>query len=478
MMWLPKYPTDIVRLTDAALRVDLYSFIQGFHPIVSPGDMFLPNWHIEAIAYALTRVMRGEITRLIITMPPRCLKSFCTSVAFPAFVLGHDPTRRFICVSYAENLAHKHANDCRAIIRSNRFRRIFTTRISPFKDTESEVMTNAGGFRLATSVGGTLTGRGANFIIIDDPMKPQDAQSASARESEKQWLANTLLSRLDNKARDALVFVMQRLHTDDLVGHVLEQHGHIWTHLNLPAIAEVEEHIPLGPGRFHVRRPGDLLHPEREPQEILDQIKVQMGSADFEAQYQQRPVPPGGALIKWPWFRFHEKCSVLPDDRIIVSWDTAMSSSELSGYSVCIIGLVRGGSVFILHVIRDRLEYPALKRKVIEVHEQWRHASRNYALLIENKGSGTCLIQDLRQHHIHAIAIQPDGDKIMRMNRQTARMEAGSVSVPSRAPWLSDFRSEAMAFPHGRYNDQVDALSQLLDRAFNYRPNYPMWGTW
>jgi predicted phage terminase large subunit-like protein len=426
------------RVADAALRADLYAFVQAFFPMISPGDGFSLNWHIEAITYALTKVMRGGITRLIITVPPRSLKSICASVAFPAFVLGHDPTRHIICVSYSESLARKHANDFRALMRSGRYRRLFPrTRISPAKDSELEAMTSARGFRLATSVGGTLTGRGGNLIVIDDPMKPQDAQSQSARESTLQWYGNTLLSRLDNKARDAIVVVMQRLHPDDLVGHLLEQEG--WTHLNLPAIAELEERIPLGPDRFHVRKPGDLLHPEREPKAVLDQIKRTMGSAEFQAQYQQAPVPPGGNLIKWSWFRCYEQePAYLPNDRIIVSWDTAMSSGELW-------------------------------RKAIEIHQQWRRATRNYALVIENKGSGMSLIQDLRQLNIHAICIVPDGDKIMRMNRQTARIEAGSVSLPVRAPWLNDFRSEMMAFPASRHSDQVDALSQALDRAFNYR---------
>jgi predicted phage terminase large subunit-like protein len=457
------------RVVNAALRTDLYAFVQAFFPMISSGDELLRNWHIEAITYALMRVMRGEITRLIITVPPRALKSICASVAFPAFMLGHDPKRRIICVSYSESLARKHANDCRALMRSERYRQLFpSTRISPSKDTELEAMTTARGFRLATSVGGTLTGRGGNLIVIDDPMKPQDAQSQSARDSTIQWYANTLLTRLDNKARDAIVVVMQRLHSDDLVGYLLEQDG--WTHLNLPAIAEVEERIPLRPDRFHVREPGDLLHPEREPQTVLDQIKRTMGSIEFAAQFQQTPVPPGGNLIKWSWFRFYEEePAYLPNDRIIVSWDTAMSSGELSDYSVCIVVLARGETVYVLDVLRDRLDYPALKRKTIEIHQQWRRAARNYALLIENKGSGMSLIQDLRQLNIHAARVDPEGDKIMRMNRQTARIEAGSVFLPTHAPWLDDFRSEMMAFPAGRYNDQVDALSQALDRAFNYR---------
>jgi predicted phage terminase large subunit-like protein len=461
--------SDLRLFAGAILRSDFYSFVQAIFPIVSPNAAFAPNWHIEAIAYALTRVLKGEIKRLIITLPPRGLKSICASVAFPAFVLGHDPTKRIICVSYSETLACKHANDCRAVMRSPFYRRLFPdTRISSTKNTEAEFATTRGGNRLATSVGGTLTGRGGNFVIIDDPMKPQDAFSESARESTKQWYSNTLLSRLDNKTEDAIVVVMQRLHLDDLVGHLLEQSG--WTHLNLPAIAETEYLVPLGPGRSHLRRPGDLLHPEREPQAVLDELKQSMGCMNFAAQYQQEPVPEEGNLIKWQWFRFYDeppKRTAL--DRIVVSWDTAMSGKELANYSVCVVLQIRNETVWVLDVVRERLEYPDLRRKVIELHQRWRRACNHYMLLIENKGSGMSLIQDLEREGIHPIRVDPDGDKVMRMNAQTARIEAGSVLLPKQAPWLDEFRREALAFPGGRYSDQVDAFSQALSRAFDRR---------
>ena len=245
-------------LVDAALRSDFYAFVQAAFPIVSGGSQLMPNWHIDAMCATLSKVIRGETRRLIITVPPRSLKSICASVALPAFALGRDPTARIICVSYSDLLAHKHANDCRALMRSSLYRRLYpATRISSSKDTQSEVMTTARGFRLATSVGGTLTCRGGNLIIIDDPLKPQDAQSETARENGLQWYANTLLSRLDNKATDAIIIVMQRLHPEDLVGHVIEQDG--WTHLDLPAIAEREEPIPLGNNRVHRRTVGSVL---------------------------------------------------------------------------------------------------------------------------------------------------------------------------------------------------------------------------
>jgi len=454
---------------DAILRRDLYTFVQAAFGVVSPGDSLARNWHLEAITYALTRVLSGETRRLIITVPPRSLKSICASVAFPAFVLGQDPTRRIICVSYSEGLARKHANDGRALMRSPLYARAFpNTRIDAGKDTELEVATTKRGFRLATSVGGTLTGRGGNLLIIDDPLKPQEAQSETARDNLRQWYTNTLLSRLDNKAEDAIVVVMQRLHVDDLVGHLLEHGG--FDHLDLPAMAEVDEAIPLGPGRHHRRSVGDVLHPEREPLPVLDEIKRAMGSLEFSAQYQQRPIPLGGNLIKWAWFKTHENAPILvPSDRIIVSWDTAMTARELSDYSACVVLLVRHGTAFVLDVVRERLEYPALRRKVVDVHRRWYGLVRNYTLLVENKGSGMSLVQDLRNDGIHAVAVDPEGDKVMRMNAETARIEGGAVSLPRRAPWLEEFKRELLAFPNGRYDDQVDALSQGLKRAFDRR---------
>jgi hypothetical protein len=317
-------------LLAAILRADLYSFVRASFPIVSGGDRFLANWHIEAICHELSQVVEGNTKRLIITVPPRSLKSICASVCLPAFILGHDPTRRIICVSYSEGLARKHANDCRALMRSDLYRGVFpATTISPAKDTETEVMTTRRGSRLSTSVGGTLTGRGGNLLIIDDPMKPQEAHSQSARDSLKQWYSNTLLSRLDHKTEGSIIVVMQRLHPDDLVGHLLEQER--WKHLNLPAIAEEETVVRLSTTRSFLRRSGNLLHPARESLVALDELKASMGTMEFSAQYQQTPVPVEGNLIKWSWFKFYDQLPTpSPSDKIIISWDTALSSSQLA----------------------------------------------------------------------------------------------------------------------------------------------------
>ena len=454
------------KVVEAILRKDFYAFIQAVFPLVSPNSPLMRNWHLEAMAYYLTRVLNGEIRRLIITVPPRSLKSICASVAFPAFALGHRPELRFICASYAENLARAHSRSCRDVMRSPLYQRLFPhTKIVPGQDNQAEFATTRGGYRMATSVGGTLTGRGGNFAIIDDAMKAQDTFSETGRGTVLEWFGHTLLSRLDNKAADSIVVVMQRLHVDDLAGHLLDQGG--WTHLNLPAIAESEHDVPIGPGRVHGRKLGELLHPEREPQSVLDEAKYEMGSMAFAAQYQQEPVIEDGNLIKWSWFRFYDAPPQrMAGDKIIVSWDTALSEKELASYSVALVAQVLGETVYVLDVIRERLEYPELRRKVIALHQKWRHACDGYFLLIENKGSGMGLIQDLAREHIRAIGIDPKGDKIMRMNNQTGRIEAGSVLLPRRAFWLEEFRRELCAFPGGRHDDQVDAFSQALDRAF------------
>jgi len=447
-------------ILDAVLRDDLAAFTQRCFQTVVPGQRFLPNWHVEAIAHQLERCQQREIRRLVITLPPRNLKSIGASVAFPAFALGHDPTLRIVCASYSQDLAAKHARDCRTVMESAWYQRLFPrTCIDPRKNTEGEFETTARGYRLATSVGGTLTGRGGNLIIIDDPLRAADALSETKRGAVNEWYDSTLSSRLDSKAEDVIVIIMQRLHVDDLVGHVLEK-GEAWTHLNLPAIADATEEVALGGGDVQHRSPGDVLHPEREPLAVLDQLKAAMGSQAFSAQYQQTPVPPDGDLIKRAWFRSYDRPPERSQgDQIVQSWDTASKASQKNDFSVCTTWLMQRSDYYLLDVLRERLEFPDLRRRIL-THAK-AHDAR--AVLIEDAGSGAALIQDLkREGKLRPIAIRPDGDKIVRLEGQSAVIEAGHVLLPETAPWRSDFLLEVMAFPHGRYDDQVDSLSQFL----------------
>jgi hypothetical protein len=268
------------RYVDLILARDFSAFVTKVFETVSPGDVYLPNWHIDAMTYAAGRVMDGTIKRLITTVPPRHLKSIVFSVALPAFLLGRDPTNRIICVSYSSELAVKHANDFRAVMTAEWYRRVFpATKISREKDTQYETMTTARGYRYATSLHGTLTGRGADLIVLDDPQKPDEALSEAHRNSAGQWFDTTLLSRLDSKSDGAVVIVMQRLHEDDLAGRLLEKGG--WPHLKIPAIAEQEERIPIGPGGIYRRKAGTVIDLRRESLEDLERLKQQMTELFF-----------------------------------------------------------------------------------------------------------------------------------------------------------------------------------------------------
>ena len=291
----------------AALRQDFGTFIPAAFLTVAPAKKYFPNWHIDAVAYRLTSVYRGKIRRLIINQPPRSLKSICSSVAFVAWWIGHNPGMRFACVSYSNEVAATFSRQFRLVVTSALYRTLFPN-VHFSKLTETECETTMGGGRFAVPIGGSFTGRGADVIIIDDPLNSEEAQSEKALRSVTDWYATTLLSRLDNKQKGVIILVAQRLHESDLAGTLLLEGD--WDHLNLPAIAERDEKIPIGPGVFHERKIGDALHPEFEPLETLETQRKKMGSLRFSAQYQQRPVPAEGNLIKRAWIKNYDSTPI------------------------------------------------------------------------------------------------------------------------------------------------------------------------
>lgn len=442
---------------DVLLRNDLSTFIARCFAHLDPQTSYAHNWHIDLLADRLTQVFEGSIRRLIITVPPRSLKSICASVAFPAWVLGKDPSRRIIAASYGQELALKLARDTQSVMLSPWYQRTFATRLAQ-RTASLDFETTERGGRMATSVGGTLTGRGGDIIVIDDPVKPDEALSEAMREAANSWFDNTLYSRLNDKRTGAIVIIMQRLHLNDLVGHVIEKED--WTVVNLPAIATDDEHwlysTLAGPTEYR-RAPGDLLHPSREPTAVLHGLRSTLGDYVFAAQYLQSPVPIGGGLVKTEWLAYFDE---RPDrfDRIVQSWDTANKESELADFSVCTTWGLLGKQVYLLDVLRRRMAYPELKRSVIAQAERWKAR----VVLIEDKASGTQLIQELKQTLTGVKGVKPESDKTMRMHAQTAEIEAGRVLLPRSAPWLAEYVTELTTFPKAKYDDQVDSTAQAL----------------
>jgi predicted phage terminase large subunit-like protein len=444
------------------LRHDLCAFIHRSFLELNPQTQFLPNWHVAMLAAKLEEVRHGACKRLIVNVPPRHLKSHATSIAFPAWLLGHEPTKQILFVSYAQDLSDKLARDSRTLMTSPFYEALFDTRLSKERGAVAEYETDAGGYRLSTSIGGVLTGRGADIIIIDDPLKADDALSELRRKSVNEWYDSTLRSRLNSQEKGAIVIVMQRLHADDLVAHVQEHEA--WDVLSLPAIAEQDQvyefAMPYGRRRIE-RKMGDVLQPALMSAAKLDAQRRSMTEYNFTAQYQQNPQPPSGIIVKREWLKFYA-----PDekpqqfDQVLQSWDTASKDTELADFSVCTTWGIKGQHLYLLDVHRRKMDFPELKRAVRDLAAL--HGAT--VVLVEDKSSGTSLIQELRADNFAIVQAAPalDGDKIMRLRAQTAKIEGHFVLFPKQAPWLDAYILELVTFPNAKNDDQVDSTVYAL----------------
>lgn len=449
---------------DAASRQHFALFLRRVLATTAPGARYQHNWHIEAIAEYLAACAAGDITRLVINLPPRMLKSTVVSVAWPAWLLGHNPRQRLMVASYAQSLAIKHSTDCRAVIQSPWYQQLFPdTRLARDQNEKEKFATTERGYRLAVSVGGAAIGEGGNILMVDDPINPLQAGSRTMRDAVNQWFDHTFVTRLDDKQRGAIVVVMQRLHAEDLSGYLLAKGG--WEHLCLPAIASCQQWIQVR-GFSHARPQDDVLHPAREPLAVLERTQRELGSAQFNAQYQQAPVRQVGALVKPEWFGRFQSPSPQPSSAsgsggsMVQSWDTAIKIGAANDASTCATFTVDNHVHKLVDMQVVKLEYPALKRFMIA------HAVRFSpdAILIEDKASGQSLLQDLRREpDLPVIGILPTADKLTRLARVTPLMEAGKVALPEFAPWLAAFEAEFFAFPDSPHDDQVDAVSQYLN---------------
>lgn len=464
-------PTDAFVHTLARTNFEVFLELVFHH--LNPTKALSRGWYLQAMAQALADVADGNSRRLQITVPPRHLKSIMTTVAFPAWLMGRRPDMRIICTSYSQDLSAKLARDFRKVMQSNWYAAVFPeTSASVVRDTENDYGTRQGGYRFSTALGGTVTGLGADLIIIDDLMKAQDARYPEARLRAQRFVDETLLTRLDDKDKGAVIAIQQRLHEDDVCAHLMGKGG--YRHLNLPATAIRDEIIPLTRGRRHVRCVGDLLNPERESRDTLDRLRAEMGSRAFDAQYQQNPTPTEGDFLRWEKVQFYDAAPLRERlQKVVHSWDPASSCDPKADYSVCTVWGHDGESWLLLDVIRQRLTYSDLLARARMERSRWR-ADR---ILIENSSAGIGLKMDLRrdmrglserQHNAPScttLAIRPDGPKQERFYASVERLYTGFAKLPREVPWLDEFRHELISFPDGRHDDQVDSVSQFLNWA-------------
>ena len=450
------------RLAAAALmRGYLVFFLPWAFAVLHPGSKPLRMfWYLRAMCQAFQRAGTGQVRRLVINLPPRNLKSV-TSVAFTAWMLGRNPALKIMMVTYGAKLSSEHVENCRRLMSHSFYRALFpATQLVMGGKGELVIRTTAGGGCRSVTVGGATTGFGADLILIDDAMKAEDITSEARREELDRFYRTTLVTRLNNKRRGTIISVQQRLGEDDLPARLIDAGAE---HLSLPAYGDHEVVYDIGFGRQYRRPPGEVLRPDDEPREVLEQYRREMGPRDFATQYLQEPSAADGNLLRWEWFGSYDEAPERHELlKVVQSWDTGASEAPNSDFSVCTTwGFDRTKCAWLLlDVFRERLAYPDLKRAVERLARRW----KTDRVLIEDAGTGKSLWQEFRASgKLRPVMIRPVGSKEERFTGGFAEIEAGNILLPEEAPWLEAFRRELKAFPTGGHDDQVDSVSQFVE---------------
>ena len=438
----------------------LAEFVKQFWSVLEP-DVYYHNWHIDAICEHLEAVSRGEIKRLVINIPPRHSKSTLVAKMWPAWTWIHHPGKRFMSASYAHDLAMRDSLHARRLIESPMYQRWWGDRFDLREDQNTKIRydNTEGGYRLATSVTGQLTGEGGDIIIVDDPINSRDANSDALREACRVWWDESMSTRLNNPTTGAYVIIMQRLHDQDLTGHVLEKGG--WTHLCIPARYEPDAHTAFaGDPRKYL---GELLWPERYPEDAMRQLEADLGVYGTAGQLQQRPAPRSGGLFDPMWWG--EPVRAVPKTRRPVrGWDLAGSMEKGSAWTAGVKMSKVNGVYFIEDVARFRGTPSQVNQTIGNIA-----AKDGRATIIDipqdpgqaGKAQVLYMVQQLAGF---IVRYSPEtGDKTVRADALSAQAEAGNVKLV-KGEWNQRFIDEAAMFPNSDFSDQVDASSRAFHR--------------
>jgi len=486
----------------------LKDFVRAAWPYIEGSNDYRHNWHIDAICEHLEAVTRGEIKNLLINIPPGCMKSLITAVFWPAWVWTMNPESRFLSASYEAGLSTRDAVKTRTLIESDWYANLWgkKVRLKEGQNQKTKYELTAGGWRLSTSVGGRATGEHPDYKIVDDPHNAKEAQSEVERQGAIDWFDMTLSTRGASRNSKTVV-IMQRLHEKDLSGHIESKLDFRteWTHLCLPMRFEPER---MGTTVLGFRDPrtkaDELLWPELFPEKMVDTLEENLGEYGTAGQLQQRPAPAGGGVIKTDHFRLWPAKDPLPDLVFVLqSYDTAYTENTQNDPTCCTVYGVfekdKRRHVLILDAWDDHMAYPELRKRVID---DWQakyggrtrnklseplHPPRGVdVVIVEQKGSGISLIDDLRRANVGARAYNPGkADKFSRAVQATPLLEMGNFWVleSSKEPgrpitWIRPFLKQLGLFPAGDHDDYVDTFSQaaifLRDSGLLSLPEVPL----
>lgn len=453
---------------------------------------YVHGWHIDAICDHLEATITLDILRLVINVPPRHMKSINVCVGFPAWAWIKDPSLQFLYSSYAQSLSMRDNIKCRRVIQSPLYQKWWGDRFNLLGDqnTKTRFDNDKGGYRIATSVDGTATGEGGDYVVVDDANNIKEIESDSIRNSTNTWFDETLQTRFNNPKTGRLISIQQRTHALDLTGHIQRKYGQDYYALILPAEYEVESRRKNSFRTFNGwtdprKKEGELLWPDRFGVNELKKLKTALGSYAAAGQLQQRPAPRDGGIVPVKEFRRYTTCP--PRERWIgltFSIDTASKEKEVHDPSCLEAWAETIEGYYLVFVWKEKLLFPKLKTKIHYYLDDWCPNE----VLIEDKSSGTTLIQCLKDETKHNIVSIDPGNfsKVLRMENEAASIEAGMCFIPEsvdvvvdngvskyKASWLHDFEDECADFPNGEHDEQVDSMSQYLKRKRERRQRRP-----
>jgi predicted phage terminase large subunit-like protein len=450
---------------DRARAADLTCFVHAAWPILEPATQLKWNWHLDLICDHLTAVAKGQIRRLIVNVPPRSMKSLLCTVFYPVWRWCTEPQRRFMFVSYSEELSSDHSVFRRNVLSSEMYRNGCGrgVRFSKDQNLKTQYENTKRGVMFSTSIFGSATGKGCDELIVDDPMNARKAFSDPERETTNRNFDATFRSRLNDPATGAIIVIMQRLHDEDLTGHLLNREPNVWTHLKLPAEFEHEQTwISPVSGDSITRQAGQLLWEERFSRRVLDDLKTALGSWAYAGQYQQDPAPRAGGIIQRDWLKYYgELPAATGSFRWLQSWDCSFKDTSESDYVVGQVWLRVDAAYYLVDQVRERMDFVRTRQAIQQMTARYPQAT---AKLIENKANGPAVIASLRSEIDGIIPYDPVDPKIGRLNSVSPLFEAKNIWLPepSRAPWVGDFVEELTRFPKAAHDDQVDACTQAL----------------
>lgn len=459
-----------LELEASICRDSLAEFFKRAWPILEPNVQLKWNWHLQAICDHVQALLQHRIAKnkLIVNVPPRSAKSTIVSVCAHTWVWTWNPTWRAIFASGNEKVLNRDSLLSRKVMASDWYRNTFkpSWTFSRRQDGVELYANTAGGSRRSVTTGARITGEGGEATFIDDPIDAQYANSEAHRLACLEWHDQAYSTRLNDPATGTCCLIMQRLHDQDLSGHLLATG--LWEHLEIPQEFEPQRRKTTCLGWTDPRTvEGELMFPERFPEHWLAAQRIGLGTRGYAGQHQQRPTPLEGGIIKRAWLKYYSTDPlelVKSMDQALQSWDFTFKETDGSDYVVGQVWGRKGANKYLLDQVRAKMEFPAMLAAVRALSKKW---PRAYAKLVEDKANGPAVISSLKDELSGLIPVEPQGSKDARLHSCSPEYEAGNVFLPENAPWLNDHVEELVAFSgEGStvHDDQIDASTQALIR--------------